>query len=168
MAKSKYEKYVSRKAEVILGRGPDGAVKFGVPKTYKTTKNKTTTGPRLIFSNDIVKEATTKIEYGWIMRDMVLLNSGKNYGAHKHNYPEIFIFFGNDPYDTSYLGGEGEFWLGEGNDLEKIKFDASCSFYVPAGVGHFPLFFKNVKTPIMMGVIVPKVGGMKMTPVSRP
>jgi len=168
MAKSKYEKYVSRKAEVILGRGPDGAVKFGVPKTYKTTKNKTTTGPRLIFSNDIVKEATTKIEYGWIMRDMVLLNSGKNYGAHKHNYPEIFIFFGNDPYDTSYLGGEGEFWLGEGNGLEKIKFDASCSFYVPAGVGHFPLFFKNVKTPIMMGVIVPKVGGMKMTPVSRP
>jgi uncharacterized RmlC-like cupin family protein len=167
MAKSKYEKYVIRKAEVILGPGPDGALKFGVPKTYKVAKNKTTTGPRMIFSNDIVKEATTKIEYGWIMSDMVLLNDSKNYGAHKHGYPEIFIFFGNDPYDTSYLGGDGEFWLGEGDDLEKIKFDASCSFYVPAGVAHFPLFFRNVRTPIMMGVIVPKVGDMKMSPVSR-
>jgi hypothetical protein len=168
MAKSKYEKYVTRKAESVLRPGPDGVVKFGIPKTYKITKkNKTTTGPRLIFSNDVVKEATSKIEYGWIMGDMTLLNSSKDFGAHKHDYPEIFIFFGNDPYDTSYLGGEGEFWLGEGNDLERIKFDTSCSVYVPAGVGHFPLFFRNVKTPIMMGVVVPKVGDMKLTPVSR-
>jgi len=168
MAASKYEKYVTRKAETVLGPGPDGVVKFGFPKTYKITqKNITTTGPRMIFSNDFVKEATSKIEYGWILADMTLLNSSKNYGAHKHDYPEIFIFFGNDPYDTSYLGGEGEFWLGEGSDLEKIKFDKSCSFYVPAGVGHFPLFFKNVKSPIMMGVVVPKVDDIKLTPVSR-
>ena len=80
---------------------------------------------------------------------------------------EIFIFFGNDPYDTSYLGGSGEFWLGEGKDLEKIEFDESCSVYVPAGLGHFPLFFRNVKSPIMMGVVVPEVGDFKLTPVSR-
>jgi hypothetical protein len=168
MAKSKYEKYVTRKATVILGPGPDGAVKFGIPGTYKVPRsNKTTTGPRMIFSNDTVKEATSKIEYGWIIGDTTLLRPDKDYGAHKHAYPEIFIFFGNDPYDTSYLGGDGEFWLGEGDDLEKIKFDASCSFYVPAGLAHFPLFFRNVKTPIMMGVVVPKVGGLKLIPVSR-
>jgi len=168
MTASKYEKYVTRSAETVLGPGPDGVVKFGFPKTYKITdKSITTTGPRMIFSNDYIKEATSKIEYGWILADMVLLNSGKNYGAHKHDYPEIFIFFGNDPYDTSYLGGEGEFWLGEGDDLERIKFETSCSFYVPAGVGHFPLFFKNVKSPIMMGVVVPRVGNIKLTPVSR-
>jgi hypothetical protein len=168
MVKSKYEKYVTRQATVILGPGPDGAVKFGIPKTYKVPRtNKTTTGPRMIFSNDTVKEATSKVEYGWILGDTTLLRSDKDYGAHKHAYPEIFIFFGNDPYDTSYLGGNGEFWLGEGDDLEKIKFDTSCSFYVPAGVAHFPLFFKNVKSPIMMGVVVPKVGGLKLIPVSR-
>ena len=167
MTESKYEKYVTRKAEIVLRPGSDGVVKFGIPRTYKITKKQTTTGPRLIFSNDVVKEATSKIEYGWIMRDMTLLNSSKNFGAHKHEYPEIFIFFGNDPYDTSYLGGEGEFWLGEGNDLEKIIFGTSCSVYVPAGVGHFPLFLRNVKTPIMMGVVVPKVGDIKLTPVSR-
>ena len=168
MSYSKYEKYVTRKAETVLGPGPDGVVKFGFPKTYKITeKTITTTGPRMIFSNDYIKEATSKIEYGWILADMVLLNSSKNYGAHKHDYPEIFIFFGNDPYDTSYLGGEGEFWMGEEDGLEKLKFDTSCSFYVSAGVGHFPLFFKNVKSPIMMGVVVPKVGDIKLTPVSR-
>ena len=170
MAASKYEKYVTRKAETVLGPGPDGVIKFGFPKTYKITdKTITTTGPRMIFSNDYIKEAATKVEYGWVLKDMTLLNGdkSKNYGAHKHDYPEIFIFFGNDPYDTSYLGGEGEFWLGEGNDLEKIKFDTSCSFYVPAGVGHFPLFFKNVKSPIAMNVVVPKVGDLKLTPVSR-
>jgi hypothetical protein len=98
---------------------------------------------------------------------MVLLESSKNFGAHKHAYPEIFVFFGNDPYDTSYLGGDGEFWMGEGDDLEKIKFDKSCSIYMPANVGHFPLYIRNVKSPIMMGVVVPKVGDFKLTPVSR-
>jgi hypothetical protein len=167
VAESKYEKYVTRKAEVILGPGPDGAIKFGIPETYKVPPDATTTGPRLIFSNDNVKEATTKIEYGWVMGNMTLLRSDAGYGAHKHDYPEIFMFFGNDPQDTSYLGGNGEFWLGEGDDTEKIKFDESCSFYVPAGLGHFPLFFKNVKSPIMMGVIVPVVGDFKIIPISR-
>jgi hypothetical protein len=168
MPASKYEKYVTRKAETVLEPGPDGVVKFGFPKTFKITdKNITTTGPRMIFSNDHIKEATSKIEFGWILADMTLLNSGKNYGAHKHDYPEIFVFFGNDPYDTDYLGGEGEFWLGEGDGTEKIKFDTSVSIYVPAGVGHFPLFFKNVKSPIMMGVVVPKVGDFRLIPVSR-
>ena len=168
MTESKYEKYITRKAEIILGPGPDGVIKFGFPETYNLPlTNKTTTGPRLIFSNNIVKEATSKIEYGWIIGDMTLLTSDKNFGAHKHDYAEIFIFFGNDPSDTSYLGGDGEFWLGEGNNLEKIKFDESCSVYVPAGLGHFPLFFRNVKSPIMMGVVVPEVGDFKLTPVSR-
>jgi hypothetical protein len=168
MAESKYEKYVTRKPAIVKGPGPDGIVKFEVPKTAKIPlSNATTTGPRLIFSNDVVKESSTKIEYGFIMSDTTLLNSSKDYGAHKHDYPEIFLFFGNDPYDTTYLGAEGEFWLGEGNDLEKIKFDISCSIYVPADIGHFPLFFKNVRTPVMMGVVVPQVGDFKLIPISR-
>lgn len=169
MEATKYEKYVTRKAEIILGPGPDGVIRFGIPETYKISlAGKTTTGPRMIFSNDHVKEAKSKIEYGWVVGDMTLLTTEKNYGAHKHDYAEIFVFFGNDPNDTSYLGGEGEFWLGEGDDLGKIKFNKSCSIYVPAGLAHFPLFFRNVKSPIMMGVVVPEVGDLKSTPISRP
>jgi hypothetical protein len=167
VAESRYEKYVTRKAAVITGTGPNG-VKFEVPKTAKLPlTSQSTTGPRLIFSNDVIKEAASKIEYGFIMGDTILLNESPNHGAHKHDYAEIFLFFGNDPLDTTYLGARGEFWLGEGKDLEKIKFDTSCSIYVPAGVGHFPLFFTSVKTPVMMGVVVPAVGDFKSIQLSR-
>jgi hypothetical protein len=170
MPESKYEKYVTRKPAIVKGPGPDGIVRFEVPKTDKIPlTNDTTTGPRLIFSNDNIKEASCKIEYGFIMKDTVLLTNdkAKNFGAHKHDYAEVFLFFGNDPNDTMYLGGEGEFWLGEGRDLEKIMFTTSCSIYVPPGVGHFPLYFRKVKSPIMMGVVVPEVGDFKMTGVNR-
>lgn len=168
MAESKYEKYVTRKAEMPLGAGPDGVIKLGYPETYKLPKTvKTTSGPRMIFSNDHITEGTSKVEYGWIMGDHTLLSPEKPYGAHKHDYAEIFIFTGNDPWDTEYLGGEGEFWLGEGDDLDKITFTESVSVYVPAGLGHFPLFFRNVKTPISMIVVVPQVGDLKIDPVVR-
>ncbi len=166
---SKYEKYITRKAATLAGVGSDGVVRFEVPKTDKIPPTSaSTTGPRLIFSNDVVKEAKSKIEYGWIMGDTTLLTDKGNYGAHKHEYAEIFLFYGNDPGDSAYLGAEGEFWLGEGADTEKIKFNTSCSVYVPAGVAHFPLFFRNVKTPVMMGVVVPEVGDFRMTSVARP
>jgi hypothetical protein len=151
MAESRYEKYITRKPAIIVGPGPDGVVRFEVPKTDKIplTSDKTT-GPRLIFSNDVVKEATTKVEYGFIMKDITLLNDkGKNYGAHKHDYAEIFLFTGNDPYDTNYLGGEGEFWLGEGPP-GKIKFyllQRLCTAGCP-----FPCS-STMTSPINMGVV---------------
>lgn len=164
---SKYEKYVTRKAFTIHGPDDDGAMSFKIPNTYRISKDETTTGPRQIFSNDIVKEAALKYEYGWIMRDMTLMEEGGDYGAHKHDFAEIFVLTGNDPYDTSYLGAECEFWMGEGDDLEKIEFDTSCSIYVPANVGHFPMFIRNVKTPIMLSLVMLDVADVKRVPVSR-
>ncbi|MBN2240226.1 MAG: hypothetical protein JW712_10670 [Dehalococcoidales bacterium] len=170
MAESKYEKYITRNAELVMGPGPEGGiVRYRTPDTFKITdKSINTTGPRMIFNCDRIPEAPLKVEYGWILRDMTLLNDDKNYGAHKHDYPEIFTFYGNDPYDTAYLGGEGEFWLGEGDETEKITFDTACSILVPGGVGHFPLYFKNVKSPIMMGVIMFDVDLQTNTPIERP
>jgi hypothetical protein len=170
MARSKYEKYVTRRAELVIGPGPEGGlVKYAAPKTLRITdRTIKTTGPRMIFNCDHIAEAPLKIEYGWILRDMVLLNDDVNYGAHKHAYPEIFTFYGNDPYDTSYLGGEGEFWLGEGDETEKIVFGEACSVYVPGGVGHFPLYFRNVRSPIMLGVVMFDVRVQNNTPIERP
>jgi hypothetical protein len=170
MGESKYEKYITRNAELVIGPGPEGGlVRYQTPESFKITdKSIKTTGPRMIFNCDRINDVPLKIEYGFILRDMVLLNDDKNYGAHKHAYPEIFTFYGNDPYDTAYLGGEGEFWLGEGDDLEKITFDTACSVYVPGWVGHFPLYFRNVKSPIMMGVIMYDVGVQTNTAIERP
>jgi hypothetical protein len=164
---SRYEKYITRKPAVISGMGPDG-IKFEVPKADRIPlASPLNTGPRLIFNNDMIKEATTKIEYGFIMGDVTLLKDSPDYGAHKHAYAEIFLFLGNDPQNTIYLGAEGEFWLGEGAELEKIKFNTSCSVFVPPGLAHFPLYIRHVKTPVMMGVVVPQVGDLKNTPVVR-
>jgi hypothetical protein len=169
MSVSKYEKYITRKAAVLTKIDSKGVVRFEAPSTPGIPLiDKKNTGPRMIFSNDVVKEATTKIEYGFILADTVLLNDSKNYGAHKHDYPEIFFFVGTDPYNTHYLGAEGEFWLGEGNDLEKIKLDTSCSVYMPPNLAHFPLFFKNVKSPVIMGVVIPKVGDLIPVNIPRP
>ncbi len=169
MAESKYEKYITRKAAVLTRIDDQGVVRFEVPPTPGIPlKNKDNTGPRMIFSNDVVKEATTKIEYGFILKDTVLLNNSQNYGAHRHDYPEIFLFLGSDPNNTNYLGAEGEFWLGEGDELEKVRLDTSCSVYIPPNLAHFPLFFRNVKTMVIMGVVIPRVGDLIPVPIPRP
>jgi hypothetical protein len=166
---SKYEKYVTRRPLVLVSQGAAGKPKFEMFKgEVLPPTNQFTSGPRMIFSNDIVKEGQSKIEYGWILSDTTLLSDKGNYGAHKHDYPEIFIFFGNDPNDSLYLGAEGEFWLGEGAETEKIKFDKACSFYVPAGVAHFPLYIRNLASPVQMVVVVPVVGDFELFPVERP
>jgi hypothetical protein len=169
MVKSKYEKYVTRRPLILNGPGTSGKPKFEVFKgDVLPPTNSFTSGPRMIFTNDLVKEGTSKVEYGWIMSNGTLLTDKPNYGAHKHAYSEIFIFFGNDPNDSYYLGAEGEFWLGEGAETEKIKFDKACSIYVPGGLAHFPLFIRNLKSPVQMGVVVPVVGDYELFPITRP
>jgi hypothetical protein len=166
MAESKYEKYVTRKPAILKGAGPDGPI-FQVPETDEIpTISQVDTGPRLIFSKDFLKDDNSIIEYGFITGDTVI-GDGKNIGAHKHDYGEIFLFLGTNPNDTQFLGAEVEFWLDEGEDLEKIEFTTSSSIYVPPGVAHFPMFWRNVKGPNMMVVIVPGIAKLKVIPVRR-
>lgn len=166
MAESKYEKYVTRKPAVVQGMGPSGPI-FQVPETDKLpVLNEVDTGPRVIFSKDFLKDNNSVVEYGFVTGDTVI-GDGKNFSAHKHEYGEIFLFLGTNPDDTQYLGAEVEFWIGEGEDLEKIKFTTSSSIYVPPGVAHFPMFWRKVKNPNMMVVIVPSIAKLKVIPVRR-
>jgi hypothetical protein len=59
-------------------------------------------------------------------------------GCHNHTSDEIFFFFGTNPEKPYELGGEYEFWLGEGEDAEKFIFTENTCAYVPAGVTHNP------------------------------
>lgn len=166
MAESKYEKYVCRRQAVIAGVGPQGLI-YEVPKTNKIpAKSNLNTGPRVIkFSKDFVKDTITGLEYGFIMGNTIV-GDGKDFRAHKHDFAEIFLFLGTNPNDTGYLGAELEFWLGEGEELEKIKLNTSSGIYVPPGVGHFPLVCRNVESPILMMVIAPNAV-TKSVPVIR-
>jgi len=166
MTESKFEKYVTRKPAVLMGSGPDGP-DFRVPDTDTLPIwNEENTGPRVIFSNDLVKEENAVIEYGFITGD-TMMGDGRNIGTHRHEYPEVFCFLGTRPNDTTYLGAEVEFWMGEGDDMEKLIFTTSSSVYVPANVVHFPMYWRNVTEPNMMVVVIPQVEKVRPVSVKR-
>jgi uncharacterized RmlC-like cupin family protein len=150
MAASRYEKYVVRRPAIVTGDNKDL-----IPETDDIPVSSTVdTGPRVMFSPDRVKEANSIIEYGIISGD-VTIGDGYVTEPHKHDYEEIFLFLGTDPKNTSDLGAEVEFWLGEGEEREKVVFTTSSSIYIPPGVAHFPQVWKNVKRPVMTIVIMP-------------
>jgi hypothetical protein len=97
------------------------------------------------------------------------VGNGEDFNPHKHDYEEIFLFLGTDPDDTGKLGAEIEFWLGEGDDLEKVVITTSSAVYVPAGLAHFPQVWKNVRRPVMTMVIMPTTGerNLQMIPMEE-
>ena len=153
MTQSKYEKYIVRKPALVGGDLGDE-----IPETDKIpAQSPIDTGPRVIFSKQLVNDANSIVEYGYISGDTIVGN-GQDFDAHKHDYEEIFLFLGTNHEDTTDLGAEVEFWLGEGAELEKLLFTTSSSVYVPPGVAHFPQIWRNVKRPVMMVVIMPSSG----------
>lgn len=152
MAESKYEKYVLRKPAIVKADYTDE-----VPQTDKLpVVSAVDTGPRVIFSKKFVNEASSMVEYGLISGDTVIGDIDKNVTEpHKHDYEEIFLFLGTDPEDTTDLGAEVEFWVGEGDEMEKVIFNTSSSIYIPPGTVHFPQIWRNVRRPVMTVVIMP-------------
>ncbi len=69
--------------------------------------------------------------------------------AHSHDFDELITVFGTDPEDPQDLGGEIEFWL----DDEKYAITKSCIIYVPKGLKHCPMIFRNVKRPIFHFIV---------------
>ena len=149
MAESKFDKYIVRKPAVVVRVGDEYIDK--VPETDKIpVLNEVNTGPRVIFSNELIANAKTKIEYGYITGDTAV-GTGEDFVPHKHDYEEIFLFLGTDPNDTANLGAEVEFWLGEGDGLEKAVFTTSSAIYVTR--------------PVMTMVIMPTTGERSIQPV---
>ena len=74
-------------------------------------------------------------------------------GGHAHDFDELFLFFGTDPHDTLNLGGEVEFWLGEGDEAEKFVTTKATAAWIPGGVVHNPTYFRRVDRPLMWVVI---------------
>ena len=161
MAESRYEKYVVRKPAIVTGDYKDK-----IPETDEIPVSSVVdTGPRVIFSPDRVQEANSIIEYGIISGD-VTIGEGYITEPHKHDYEEIFLFLGTDQKNTSDLGAEVEFWLGEGDERDKVIFNTSSSIYVPAGLAHFPQIWRNVVRPVMTIVIMPTSKERVLKPVS--
>jgi quercetin dioxygenase-like cupin family protein len=150
MPESRYEKYICRKPAI-----PVDAHTEAVPETDKIPNvSPIDTGPRVIFSHHSYKDAGSFIEYGLVSGD-ITIGAGHVTGPHKHDYEEIFLFLGTNPEDTTDLGAEIDFWIGEGDEREKVTFTTSSSIYIPPNTVHFPQVWRNVKRPVMMVVIMP-------------
>lgn len=94
---------------------------------------------------------------------------GNEGGGHAHDFDELFLYIGLDPHDTLNLGGEVEFWLGEGDEAEKFVTTKATAAWVPGGVVHNPQYFRRVDRPFLMVVIALtgeyETGGMRFAPL---
>ena len=165
MVKSRFEQYVVRKPAIVR-RAKDDYIDEVPAGDIIPVNSPINTGPRVIFSNELVKGAQTKVEYGYISGDTTVGN-GQDFVPHKHDYAEIFLFLGTNPADTTELGAEVEFWLGEGAEMEKVTFKTSACVFVPPGTAHFPQVWRNVRRPVMTMVIMPTSGTRNLIPVDR-
>jgi hypothetical protein len=154
----KYEQYIIRKPGTMHANG-----KLGQPVAVEKIKpkSKADTGPLIWWSPKLVKGAKCGIESGIISGEKLVGTGGPNsFQPHKtmNQGGEFFMFLGTNPEDPMDLGAEAEFYLGEGKDTEKVVINTSTCVWVPPGVGHFPLRWKNVKRPVMFVVFVPSMG----------
>jgi hypothetical protein len=82
--------------------------------------------------------------------------SGKEFRDYPIKLPvdELSLFIGTNPEDPADLGGEVEFWLGEGEEAEKYTITKSSCVHCPAGLVHLPVYFRRVNRPFVFVVIV--------------
>jgi len=79
--------------------------------------------------------------------------------THYHDQPgdETHLFFGSDPMNPDDLGGEVDFWLGEGDDAEKFVLTKRTAIHVPAGLVHTPVYFRKIAHPPIFQVVICEV-----------
>ena len=158
MRESMWEQYVVRRPELLDIPGGSNVQEVLTTKKveYEDGMFPSDTGPQIIVSPTLVPGCECTVEYGFVHQDMVM--GGASDGVvkpHKHDYVEIFCAWGTDPENIRDLGGEIEFWLGERETLGNVVLTEPGAIYVPKGVAHFPVFFRNVRRPILFPVFAP-------------
>ena len=140
----------------------------------KMLPRKPDTGAFVLCSRDLIKNSNVGFEYGVITGDQIIGTArvpaakGGGLGPHKDlGHDHLFCFLGTNPEGPGDLGGEIEFWLEEGNEIDKIIINTPSSIYVPEGLAMFPMVWRNVRRPIIMCVIA-SAGINKSTEIQIP
>ncbi len=66
-------------------------------------------------------------------------------GAHAHPFDEVYVFFGHDVSNLSYLGAELTMEIGK--EGEKHAFDVPTAVSLPKGTPHCPIVCNKVERP---------------------
>jgi hypothetical protein len=131
MTQSEYEKYFVRKP--IYENCPDVSNRQSPAMTF--------------MSNKQVPEANYCVQLGWIY-DIPSPNPYVN--EHVHEYDEIMLFWGGDPYTPQDLGGEIEYYIGG----QPITFNTTAGIFIPKGTPHGPLTWKKFRRPHIQMVLM--------------
>jgi uncharacterized RmlC-like cupin family protein len=122
--------------------------------------------PELNYKRWVIKDAVTGNKWGGegvslskVSDDIMPLNSKIRLGitivrkpymfhdkVHKHQFTELFYFFGSNPMDMKEFDAGVEFSFGE--ESEKHVITGPTIIVVPPGVYHCPLNFARVSKPI--------------------
>jgi hypothetical protein len=94
---------------------------------------------------DILPEANHWLDIVWIWEPTI---PEELPAAHSHPFPEIVLLIGSNPKNLRDLGGEVEWYMGEGDSQEKFILTSTAMIYVPAGLVHAPLKYNRVDRPI--------------------
>jgi hypothetical protein len=152
---SRYEHLVVRKPNVMRGKNTEVVV-----DKVESLVPGVDTGPIVLCSRKLLKESKVGFEWGIISRDQIIgtdsvpAAEGGGMGPHKDvGHDHLFCFLGTNPDDPNDLGAEVEFWLGEGDETDKVVINTPSSVYVPEGLAVFPMKWKNVKRPVILCVV---------------
>ena len=126
MTESKYEKYAVRKPLYEASPG------------IKNRQSPTMT----FMSSKQLPEAHYYIELGWIYD---IPEPNPHIHEHVHDFDEIVLYWGGDYKTPQDLGGTIEFYIGG----QPITFNTTTGIYIPKGVPHGPLSWKEFRFPHM-------------------
>ncbi|NLY39388.1 MAG: cupin domain-containing protein [Firmicutes bacterium] len=93
-------------------------------------------------SNTLVPEADYYLTLAWITG---IPDPNPHVFEHVHDYDEIVMFWSGDYKHPHTLGAEIVFYLGG----QPIKFNTTTSFFIPKGLRHGPLIWKEYERPHM-------------------
>jgi hypothetical protein len=169
MKKSRYERLVVRKPNMMT----KGNKEIPIDK-WVSMRPGIDTGTYVLCSRQLIPDSNIGFEYGIISGNQIIgtdpvpVTRGGGLGPHKDiGHDHLFCFLGTNPDDLSDLGGEIEFWLGEGDKIDTVTVDTPSIIYVPEGMGMFPMIWRNVKRPIVFCVIA-SAGIDKPTEIQLP
>ena len=155
MKKSRYEHLVVRKPNMMRAGNKEEAIDKMI-----SSRPGVDTGAFVLCSRDLIEGSNVGFEYGIISKaqiigiDPIPASQGGGLGPHKDiDHDHLFCFLGTNPDDPSELGGEIEFWLGEGEEIDAVIVDTPSSVYVPTNLAMFPMIWRKVTRPIIMCVV---------------
>jgi hypothetical protein len=105
---------------------------------------------RLLWMDDTkVKGATFYMECIWLWGGKT--TSGTTEAPHQHAHDEVIGFISSDPDNPKELDARMEIILGD----ETHFLTKSCLVYIPAGMKHCPLTFREVNRPVFFFTLMP-------------